>query len=34
MGELYGEYDESGVDWKDGIASKIMRDYARMGPEF
>ena len=28
MGELYGEYNEFTQDWKDGLASSIMRGYA------
>jgi|EP00360_Condylostoma_magnum_P002088 dynein heavy chain len=28
MGELYGEYNEFTQDWKDGLASSIMREYA------
>lgn len=30
MGELYGEYNELTLDWKDGLASDIIREYARM----
>ena len=28
MGELYGEYNEVTQDWKDGLASSIMRTYS------
>jgi dynein heavy chain len=28
IGELYGDYDERTSDWKDGLASNIMRNYA------
>lgn len=28
MGELYGEYNEITQDWKDGLASSIMRNYS------
>ena len=28
MGELYGEYNEFTQDWKDGLASSIMRNYS------
>ena len=28
MGELYGEYNEATDDWKDGLASSIMRTYS------
>jgi hypothetical protein len=26
MGELYGEVDPNSKEWKDGLASSIMRD--------
>jgi dynein heavy chain len=29
-GELYGEFNELTQDWKDGIASNIMREYAKL----
>ena len=28
LGELYGEYNEVTQDWKDGLASSIMRTYS------
>jgi dynein heavy chain len=29
MGELYGEFNDITQEWKDGLASSIMRDFAR-----
>ncbi|CAG9323486.1 unnamed protein product [Blepharisma stoltei] len=29
MGELYGEYNEITLDWKDGLASSIMREFSK-----
>ena len=33
MGELYGSYNELTLEWFDGLASKIMRNYANVENE-
>ena len=33
MDELYGNYNELSGEWSDGLASKIMRNYANVESE-
>lgn len=33
MGELYGEINLDTQEWKDGLASKILRNYTEDNPE-